>query len=238
MNIAICEDASADAKRIKEYISDYYQNRLSCKIDVFLNEIDFLEKFKRNYYDIIFMDIYIGKGDGVAVSKEIRKTDDNCLLIFITSSPHHAIEAFQVDATHYIKKPISGEEMTTVLKKCDKILSKKAHYIPVKSERSIKKVYLSELLYVEVRHNTCRIVLKDGDIRARQTMTELERLIKNTDSGAGFIRCHQSYLVNMDYIKEVKDNCFIMENGDIVIIRKYDKSAIKAIFEEYIFSKM
>jgi DNA-binding LytR/AlgR family response regulator len=236
MNIAICDDTSADAKLIKDCILDYYQTRIT--IDVFNNEIDFLEKFKRNYYDIIFMDIYLAKGDGIAVSKTIRQTDGNCLIVFITTSSDHAIEAFQVDAAHYLKKPISGGEMALVLQKCDKILSKKSRFIPVKSERSVKKVYLSELMYIEVHHNTCRIVMKDGDIKTRQTMSELERLVTDSGGGKGFIRCHQSYLINMDYIKEVKNNCFIMENGDIATIRRYDRPAIKAAFEDYIFSKM
>jgi DNA-binding LytR/AlgR family response regulator len=69
-------------------------------------------------------------------------------------------------------------------------------------------------------------------------MSEIERLINDTNNGTGFIRCHQSYVVNMDYVKEIKDNCFVMENGDIVIIRRHDRPSIKAAFENYIFSRM
>jgi len=237
MNIAVCDDTSADAERIKSYVRDYYKNG-SYSIDIFLNEVEFLEKFKDNYYDVIFMDIYLVKGNGIAVSKVIRQTDGNCQIVFVTTSVNHAIEAFQVDAAHYIKKPISCEEVALVLKKCEKILSKKADFIPVKSNRSVKKVYLSELLYIEVHHNTCRLVMKHGDIKTRQTMSELEQLIKDTNNGTGFIRCHQSYVVNMDYIKEIKDNCFVMENDDVVIIRRLDRPAIKAAFEEYIFTRL
>ncbi|MCL2047727.1 MAG: LytTR family DNA-binding domain-containing protein [Defluviitaleaceae bacterium] len=236
MNIAICDDTLADANKAKEYVGEYYNHH--CNIDVFLSEVEFLEKFTDGYYDVIFMDIYLVQGNGIAVSKIIRQTDKNCLIVFVTTSADHAIEAFGVDAAHYIRKPISREEVAAVLEKCGKLLSKKGCFIPIKSNRDIKKVYLAELLYTEVYHNTCRIVTLNGEIKIRQTMSEIERLIRDTESGAHFVRCHQSYLVNLDFVKEVTDNCFVMENRDIVIIRRSDRTAIKAAFEDYLFAKM
>ena len=235
MKIAICEDSVTDAGLLKGHVLEHYGS--SCTIEIFPNEIEFLENFKPGCYDIIFMDIYLVNEDGISVCKAIRQTDDNCLIVFVTTSPDHAIEAFQVNAAHYIKKPICADTVTAALRKCDKLLAKRLAFIPVKAERAVRKVYLSELIYVEVAHNTCRLVMKSGEIRARQTMSELEKLIRHSGGGTRFIRCHQSYLVNMDYITEVKNNCFVMENGDIATIRRHDRSAIKSAFEEFLFAK-
>ena len=237
MRIAICEDYHPEATLIKGYIRDFYAQKLTpCEIDVFEKTSHFLWNFEQDSYDIIFMDVHLGDGNGVDTVRKIREKDTKCLVVFTTSSANHAVHAFDLNATHYLLKPVKAEKIYEALEKCNEILGSRTKFIAVKEGHTPRKVYLNEIIYVDVYRDVCSIHTKYEIVKTRTTLSKLETLIRETGEELTFVRCHQSYLVNMFFIKSVEDACFIMANGDTVSISKRDKSAVKSTFEEYVFN--
>ena len=111
IKIAICDDAckflDCVEEMLKQYLSD---NGISAQADLFripLELIDAIEKGMR--YDIYLLDIYMPGISGMSIATELRSRDIKSPIIFLTSSTDHALEAFGVDATHYLLKPYTKE---------------------------------------------------------------------------------------------------------------------------------
>lgn len=81
----------------------------------------FLEASKDQDITVLFLDIYMDGANGIEIAKEFRKSNKDCLLIFTTTSSDHALEGFQVRAMHYLVKPYTEDELSSLT---DEILSR------------------------------------------------------------------------------------------------------------------
>ena len=71
----------------------------------------FLEAARKAPFTAAFLDIYMDGMTGMEAAKKLRKTDTDCLLVFITTSTDHALEGFQVRALHYLVKPFTEADI-------------------------------------------------------------------------------------------------------------------------------
>ena len=102
------------------------------------------------------------------------------------------------------------------------------------SSKKIKcEVKLSNVLYIESKRNKLFYHLKGKKlIDGYGTLNLVQEMLEENHN---FIRCHQSYIVNMDFAKLVEKECsFVMESKDVVGIRNRNYGAIKKIFTNYI----
>ena len=75
------------------------------------------------------MDIRMDQLDGLEVARIMRKINTSSALIFVTHMAQLAIKGYEVDALHYLTKPLSAEKLTQVLSKAaDKLLSNRRRW--------------------------------------------------------------------------------------------------------------
>ena len=79
---------------------------MTMQVSEFENSEKFFRAFHRRAFDIIFLDIYIDGMDGMLIAERVCKTDEACLLVFVTSSRQHAMESFRVRAFDYLLNPL------------------------------------------------------------------------------------------------------------------------------------
>ena len=84
-------------------------------------------------------------------------------------------------------------------------------------------------MYVESSNSKCILHRVDG--RTYNVYKKLGEIEAELDD-ARFLRCHQSYLVNMNYVSEADDS-FLLQNGDKVLIRAKSKRMILQKLLEY-----
>ena len=114
LRIAVCDDEKIYIDNISDLVKKYSEKK-SVEIDVyqFKRSFDLLDRIEEGeLYDAFLLDIYMPGISGMDVAEELRKKHIKAPVIFLTSSPDHAIEAFEVSATHYILKPISEEKIS------------------------------------------------------------------------------------------------------------------------------
>ena len=117
MKIAVCDDTQSDREQVSEYIRQYAnRSTLDIEIDMFSNAESLLFPFKKSVYKIIFLDILLNKMSGVEAAFKIREIDNECVIIFTTTSPDYRAEGFEVGAIHYLIKPVSFEKIEEALK--------------------------------------------------------------------------------------------------------------------------
>lgn len=235
MNIAICDDLEVDRKILIDMINRYFTEHNSLvNMITYNNGEDLISDFKHQNFDLIFLDIYMSKLNGINTAKEIRKKDDNSILVFMTTSTDFALDAYDLDALQYLIKPITYDKIKKILDKCLKQFATNMRFIKVLEDGYPIKILLNDIYYIDVYDKNCFIHLKDKVIKTYTSLTNLLNLLENSS----FLKCHRSYIVNMLYINEMLSNDFILRNGAKIPITKNDKLNLKQTYLDFVFHQM
>ena len=114
IRIAVCDDENVIVNQIEHIISEVCKREsIPVNIDVFYSGRELKRQVTSGTkYDIIFLDIQMKGGDGIIAAENIRKVDDNVLLIYVSGYDKYMMELFRLDVFGFIKKPIDEEILT------------------------------------------------------------------------------------------------------------------------------
>lgn len=236
--IAVCDDLRSDRLYIQSLVNDFCNGMY---YDIHIIDFENGEALGNYYlnqepsFDIIFLDIYMTGRNGILTAKQIRKYDLDCKIIFTTSSTKHALESFEVFPFNYLTKPLSKSTFFPVFEKAiDATQKEKQKILSIKVGSTIRKLFLKDILFIE---STARILsihtIHDKVYTIVSRLDEIQEHINDPR----FIRCHQSYLVNMDYISCVENYSFKMINDQMITIVQRNFAGIKKIFYDYLLDK-
>lgn len=233
----MCDDNKEDRKVILEKLKDYVRNNnVEAKLFEYLTGEDLIEEIntKKNSFDIIFLDIYMDFLDGIETARIIRNTDLNCNIIFLTSSTFHAIESYDVKATHYLLKPINDEKLNKALQVAfENIQNARPKYLVIKTNNVINKLFYNDILYVESRARVLLVYTKENEILTiYKKLNEFEAELNDQR----FLKCHKSFLVNLDFVREVKGYFFVLVNNHSIPISSSVKDT-KKVYLDYLVRK-
>lgn len=180
--------------------------------------------------ELLFLDIYMDQLNGMETARKLRALSCNIPIIFLTASPDFAVESYEVQASGYLLKSFSEEKIKKLLNRILKTDMQRR--VAIKSKRQYRYPYTDDIVYVESDKHTITLHLSDqSEIVAQDKLIEIENRIDEKR----FLHCHQSYLVNMDYIKDVKDD-FELQDGTIIPIRVRGRKEVLDRYNEYFSS--
>ncbi len=211
IHIGICDDERVELDRLESLIADFFKRKeLVYKLSAYQNGDELLSSLDQKY-DIVFLDIYMGTNDGLSVAKRIRERDSSCAIIFATNSRAHAIDGYGVRALHYLLKPIAADNLNMALNLAlDERSRGGEKSIPVKNRQGCYRVSLDDLVYAESNARVVILHTKSlGDIKYYDRLDNLE--VKCGDKR--FLRCHKSFLVNLDHVLGIVDEKMRLEDG-------------------------
>jgi len=231
MTVIICDDEVDSSERLEGIIksilaeknmSGYTIKKCTCREE--------LEKYPD--ISLLFIDICLGNENGMEIAKEIRRKEKNTPIVFVSSSKEYAVESYDVDAFGYLIKPIQPEKVRHIM---NKFLKQEEDYV-VRDTRGNEKlrVPLQNIEYFESMNTSILLHLVNGkQIRTYGKLGNIEKELVDKN----FLRCHQSYLINIAHINRIEGACFIMDSGEAAYIRKRDFTSIKKQFYQYIAKK-
>lgn len=230
MRIAVCDDSRIDRELFVAVLHHYFVNKpISNEIIQYENGMDLLHDVEDDmWFDIIFLDIYMNDLLGIDVAHKLRSLGYRGHIIFLTATADFAVDSYEVEALGYLLKPQSFEKLSQVMDRATREMTTNTYQ--VKKHSKIIRVPYHEILYVESMNSKCIMHCCDG-----QSYVIYKRLtnIEHELNDERFLRCHQSYLVNMDYIQQV-DSQFTLVTGDVVAIRQRDLKAIRQTALDYL----
>lgn len=231
MYIALCDDNQIDREIIRMILHEYAAQKSFhfdiTEYDSGINLIYDIEEGRS--FDVVFLDIYMDEILGIDVAHKLRKKihyEGN--IVFLSATSKFAVDSYEVDASGYLVKPLNYEKVFAIMDKI--LLSYKSQTYSIRKRSNVVHIPIDEILYIDSDNNKCTLHRKDGrcyTIYKKLDEIQEELLFSN------FLRCHQSYLVNMDYIQRA-DKEFELVTGDIVSIRQRDLKNIRSIYLEYI----
>jgi DNA-binding LytR/AlgR family response regulator len=172
---------------------------------------------------LFFLDIYLPGISGVDAAKKIRETDMDCMFVFVTDSPDFALDGYMVQAAGYVVKPVSAQKMADAMHACRFIFERNSRVIELRIGGGTLNVSVADLFYAEVFGKDVVFHMKRGTLRARVPLDSVEKRL----GGSPFLRCNRSFIVNMNYVDDMREDDFLMRNGDLVPIRKNNRREIR-----------
>lgn len=228
--IVVCDDVEIERLLLKEILCQYFEE---INEEVSIVEYDsgetLIADVEEGYVamDLLFLDIYMKKLNGMETARKLRQIQCKVPIIFLTASPDYAIESYEVQASGYLLKSFSKEKLMKLLNRILKTDMKRR--VAIKNRRQYRYPCTDDIMYIDSDKHNVTLHLSDGsEIITVDKLGEIEKRINEKR----FLRCHQSYLVNMDYIKDVEDD-FIMEDGTLVPIRVRGRKEILDTYYDY-----
>ena len=210
--IAICDDLATDRKYLSSLCERW--SRHNCyliQISEFTSAENFLFYYaEKKDFDILLLDIEMGAMDGVTMARKLRQDNQTIQIIFITGYADYISDGYEVDALHYLMKPIQEEKLFTVLDRAVTKLIKNEKVLNIISQGEMIRLPICQINYAEVNSNYITIHSQQT-ITLKMTLSELE---KKLDSH--FFRAGRSALVNLKKISRVTKKEIYLQDGSIL----------------------
>ena len=212
MKIFICDDEVIETNTMTSLITQWAAtNNYAVDISCHHSAEAFLFAYEdHSDIDILVLDIQMGKMDGVTLAKKIRQTNKTIQIIFATSYMEYIADGYDVEALHYLIKPVDQQKLFAVLDRAMQKLSYTQRTLYVQTSNMSARIFLHEIQYIEVLHNYVTIHAKE-DYRIKTTMSKLEKELDEN-----FLRIGRSFIVNVQYVRKVSKDMAWLENGATV----------------------
>ena len=234
LSIAVCDDLPEERASLARMLRACCQERgLRSRLTLFSSGDELLEAFHPNRFHILLLDIYMDGLSGMHTARRIRKLDRSCSIVFATTSQSHGMESFEVQASDYLVKPFSQQEVGDALDRCLEQQRERLRCLQVLSGWTQREIPLQTLEYIEIRGHQAQLHAGEQVVVARRGLDELETEIGSAD----FLRCHRSFLVNMNYIRRMEGGCFQMASGAVVPIGSTGAARVREQFMDWAFLK-
>ena len=234
VQIGICDDSSEDIRILSEAL---YAYEPSFQIFTYSNGESLLEDWQEHKipFDILFLDIYMPGLNGIETAGKLRSSMKDTKIIFISSSNEHYPEAYDVFAFNYILKPLNPEKLNRLLDQAlTEICGERRQQISFSYKSTNYRIFCRDILYIESRDKI--ICFHMTDRTTLQCYAKLDEILKQLPEES-FIRCHQSFAVNIFHVTEMTENHFRVGPAVISISKKYLKAAKDKYFA-YLFAHM
>ncbi|MHB1392231.1 MAG: LytR/AlgR family response regulator transcription factor [Clostridia bacterium] len=198
MNCIIVDDEYPSIQELSYFITNFSSIKI---LEQFDNSIKALEYVQRHSVDVIFLDINMPKLDGLAFSRVITTLVTKPLFVFISAYSEYALKAFEVAAFDYILKPYSEGRIIDTLQRLESCTAAKCSNNKMALWKNNKLFVLdfSDIFYCEAHEHEVYVYTKDDEYKVTSSISDFYKKLPHDD----FFKCHRSYIVNIDKIKEI-----------------------------------
>lgn len=229
--ICIVEDQHINAELLSSIVGNFFRKKyVDYELKHYSTGIEFFEDFKEGLInpDLLLMDIFLPRSNGLDLCRQMRKMNYAGTIIITTETKHHAFESFDVDARGYFLKPYDVNRVNDTLEYLFKYSGMRTYVIKFKNR--ITRIPISDIVFIESHGNTCTIHCEDSVIYTfYKKLDDVEEEINDRH----FLRCAQSYLVNMDYIVSAGTE-FCMKTGEAIPITRKTFKSLKEKYLNYL----
>ena len=226
-DIAILDDNQEDILQIQEMIFNIQGN---WHVDQYTEGKKLVEAVENGKnYDLLLLDIYLKSESGIEIARELQKLIPDTPVVFITISQDHAVEAYSMDALHYIVKPICQEDMVEVFRRLNQ-RPEPRHVLAIQIERSLTVLFQDEIIRVESHGHSTTITCVGGTAYSIwKTYREIVELLDDT-----FISIKKGVTLNMQYISRMTNRDCTTRDGRTYLLRREQAKEIRERYFSFV----
>ncbi len=237
LKLCICDDDPADAAQIQALAERFAREHqeFPLEIHVFGAAFDLLEHLsKEGGFDLYLLDILMPQLKGLELAARIRARNEASEILFLTSSPEYALDAFDVEACGYLLKPVDWERFDKDLLSAVNRLAKPANsFLLLKTKDGVRKILFRQLVMVESFNHRRVCTLADGSQEI--TADTLTSLMDRLSADRRFFSPHRAYIINLEHIAALNATSVQMSTGKPVPVSRASLAALKRAYMEYLF---
>lgn len=239
-NIAICDDDNNFIKYIKKML---FHSGLE-REEVLIYEYNSGEELVRSLdncerIDLLILDMQMGRLNGHETAKYFRKQFPSSVIVFCSGVCLPTVETFETTPFRYLLKEYTDQKMVCELKAVIQEMKKKIiepHVIGTWRNNMVK-LRLEEILYISIARRGSNIYVNpqitryemDNYMLSKKKVSELYHILKSY----GFEYAHNSYIVNLDYIKRMNSLELELTDGTILSIARSKEKNLRMAFARY-----
>ena len=232
MRIAMCEDDARHALILKDIIQKWAKNKdIIVDVRYFENAEEFLFHWDaEGQFDLAFLDIEMAKMNGMQLAKNIRAIDKTMLIVFTTGLKDYVFRGYDIQAFHYLLKPLKEQECFSVLSKAAVVIENKEQEVfVIMQENQIVRLYKDEIYYFEVEAHYVVAHTIHGDYRYKEKLSNIESVL----SEPNFCRCHRSYLINLRHVRVINRDKVQLSNMVYVPVSRNSWKTLNECFIKF-----
>lgn len=240
LQIAICDDQPSELDNIHAYLSEYLDDhKLEADIKKFSHPDKLLTAIESESFHLYILDIVMPMVSGIELGKEIRSLDRETQIIYATTEPQFALQAYAASPINYLVKPIDKRQLfDTITYALLKIDLSEEQTFTVKTAKSLRVLKLSKILCSEYRNHAVIFTLTNGEeiisLTIRESFSKYSiPLLKESR----FLQCHTSYLINMRQVERFAKDSFTLHGGKVVPIAAKHYPAVRDQYMNYLMAK-
>lgn len=229
LRIAVVDDENIYIEQITQYIQQYADEKnRSILTETFRDGSDLLKSYS-SQYDIILLDIEMEEMSGMDTAREIRKINQDVVLVFITNMAQYAINGYEVGALDYVLKPLNYYTFSVRLERAiARVKKRQTEEILLNLPDGIKRLKADTVYYIEVQNRMLHYHTGEGVFTVRGTLQGAEDMLRESH----FVRCNHWYLVNLQHVSEIRKNIVIVAGDELEISRR-NKTAFLSALTDY-----
>ncbi len=218
--IGICDDECIWRDQLSQMVTTWSKHK-NAQIQIMCYESaeEFLFKEGNVETDILFLDIEMKEMNGVELAGKVRQGNKEMQIVFVTGYMDYIQEGYDVEALHYLLKPVTEEKIGQVLDRAVKRLETSGRTLLLNVHGELVRVPCYEIRYLEVCKNYVTIYAKE-QYEVKMTLSELEEKLDES-----FFRTGRSYIVNLRFIRRISKTEIILNSGESIPMPRgmYDK---------------
>ena len=233
LNFVLCDDNSSAIDKLSKMLNSIIlSHNLKGQIAFSTtNPDELLNYVKNNLTHVLLLDIDLKSSiSGLELAEKIREVDKSVYIIFITGHFEYGMMAYKYKTFDYLQKPLTKERFEeTILRLYSDVFGDKTKYLKLDNDKTV------------IKENTIRFIKKDGmkvifhtDTRDYETYSSFNKI--SAMLPYNFVRCHKSYIVNMDKITDIdlSNNSISFTKNDVCYIGpKYKNEFMEVLNNEY-----
>lgn len=226
INCVVIDDDTMMRQILKEFISKHPDLKF---VQEFSSAIEAFNFIKQNKVDLIFLDLEMPEMSGM----DFLETYNTQLpeIIITTSHEDFAIKAFQFNVSGYLIKPITFNSFNKAILKFNTKPKQSAksqineELVFVKKGSTIKKINTKDIFLIECIGDYVNLFTETEKFTLHTTMKQMESKFSNDQ----FLRVHRSYIVRLDKIEEIEDDCISFGKKNIPIGKTYKQEVLSKL---------
>lgn len=233
MKIFILDDDRESVAQVEEFITEYAKKMgVTMHARGFTDPETFLQEYDKSEEKpyLVILQVEMKKMSGIEVARNLRKKGSSVRLILMDVSDKYAMDAFDVHADGYLKKPITYHDFAGAMSRFRARFATESHTIEVRAERSKVNLHTADILFAESIGHNVWIYSKEAEYKTPLTMSKLTEVLQDEKS---FLSCGRSYLVNMAYISQVETEVIVMNDGSRIPIPVRIRKTVAEKYRDY-----
>lgn len=193
-------------------------------ISVCASAAEAINKINENQIDLILLDIEMPDKTGLELLDELSYQPQ---IVFVTSNRDYAFEAFEYQVTDFVKKPVKVKRFMAAVDKAIKVqegieaYKKRSGDLYIRSEGRYIRLNINDIFFFENVGDYVRVKTETDAYIIHSTLKNIDRNLRDPR----FLRIHRTYIINLDKIKDIKENTLVIDK-DVIPISRANKSIL------------